>query len=180
MAKDKKKPKATPAKSLFTSGDIYNARHSTDKDGLPIDPLGILLQQKMPIGVGFKLGQLAKAIQPDLAVIEGLRNDIIKEYGVADEVNPNQVTVPTIIEKLDDKGKPIMDKGKPIMIPNPGFAKFLDEVNELMSQEVKMVVEKVKLPEMVASTCDKCSHNMDKALEIEPAVLMLLDKFIEV
>jgi len=182
MAKDKKKQvvKATPAKDVFTSGEIYNARHAVDKNNLPIDPLGILMQQKMPIGVGYKLAQLAKTIQPDLAVIEGLRNALIKEYGVADEVNPQQITVPTIIEKLDDNGKVVMVDGKPVMVVNPKFTKFLNEVNELMAQEVKMVVEKVKLPEKVASTCEKCHNNMDKALEIEPAVLMLLDKFIEV
>jgi len=38
----------------------------------------------------------------------------------------------------------------------------------------------VKLPEMVAATCDKCHHNMDKVLEIEPAILLSLEKFIEV
>ena len=171
MAKDKKKVvKATPAKGTFTSGEIFAAR----------EPLTQLMQRKFPIGVSFKLAKLAKTVQEELKVIEELRNNLIKEYGVADEAKPNQITVPTIIEKLDEKGKVVMDKGKPVMIANPNFAKFLDEVNELMSQEVKIVVEKVKLPEMVASTCDKCNHNMDKALEIEPAVLMLLDKFIEV
>jgi len=172
MAKDKKenKPKATPAKGTFTSGEIFAAR----------EPLSQLMQQKLPIAVSFKLAKLAKTVQGELTVIEELRNALIKEYGVADEANPNQVTVPTIIEKLDDKGKPIMDKGKPVMVANPNFAKFLDEVNELMAQEAKLVVEKVKLPEKVASTCDKCHNNMDKALEIEPAVLLLLDKFVEI
>ena len=170
MAKDKKQPKATPAKSLFTSGEIFSAR----------EPLTQLMQQKFPIGVSFKLAKLAKTVQEELSVIEELRNALIKEFGVADEVNPQQISVPTIIEKIDEKGKVETKDGKPVMIPNPGFAKFLDEVNELMRQEVKMVVDKVKLPEKVASTCDKCNHNMDKALEIEPAVLMLLDKFIEV
>jgi len=172
MAKDKKKQavKATPAKGTFTSGEIYAAR----------EPLTQLMQQKFPIGVSFKLAKLAKTVQEELKVIEELRNALIKEYGVADEKNPNQITVPTIIEKLDEKGKPIMDKGKPVMEANPNLSKFLDEVNELMAQEVKMVIEKVKLPEMVASTCEACHHNMDKALEIEPAVLLLLDKFIEI
>ena len=171
MAKDKKKVvKATPAKGTFTSGEIFAAR----------EPLAQLMQQKFPIRVSYKLAKLASTVQVELKVIEELRNALVKEYGVADETNPNQVTVPTIIEKLDEKGKIVMDKGKSVMIPNPGFVKFLDEVNELMAQEVKMVVDKVKLPEMVASTCEKCHHNMDKALEIEPAVLMLLDKFIEV
>ena len=154
----------------LTSGEIFAAR----------EPLTQLIQQKFPIMVSYKLAKLASAIQGELKIIEELRNNLIKEHGIADEANPQQITVPTIIEKKDDDGKVVMANGKSVMIPNPGFIKFLDEVNELMAQEVKLVVDKVKLPEMVASTCDKCHHNMDKALEIEPAVLMLLDKFIEV
>jgi len=171
MAKDKKKAiKATPQKGVFTSGEIFAAR----------EPLTQLMQQKFPIGVSYKLAKLASSVQEQLKIVEDLRNALIKEYGVASESDPNQITVPTIIEKLDDKGKVVMKDGKPVMIPNPGFAKFLDEVNELMTQEVKLVIEKVKLPEKVASTCDKCNHNMDRALELEPAVLLLLDKFIEI
>ncbi len=177
MAKEEQKSqkkdkavKATPAKGVFTSGEIFAVR----------EPLSQLMQQKWPMGTSFKLATLAKTIQEELKVIEDLRNALIKEYGVADEANPNQITVPTIIEKLDDKGKPVIEKGKPVMVANPNLAKFLDEVSELMKQEVKMVVEKVKLPEMVASTCDACKHNMDKVREIEPAVLLLLDKFVEV
>jgi len=166
----KKKVKVTPAKGTFTSGEIFAAR----------EPLTQLMQIKWPMGVSFKLAKLAKTIQDELRVIEELRNNLIKEYGTPDEANPNQITVPTIIEKLDDKGEVVMEKDKPVMVPNPNFAKFLDEVGELMAQEVKMVAEKVKLPEKVASTCDKCNHNMDKALEIEPSILMLLDKFVEV
>ena len=166
----KKVIKATPAKGTFTNGEIFAAR----------EPLTQLMQQKLPIKVSYKLAKLAQTVQGELRVIEELRNNLIKEYGTASETDPNQVSVPTIIEKLDEKGEVVMEKGKPIMIPNPNLAKFLDEVNELMAQEVKLVVEKVKLPEMVASTCEKCNHNMDKALEIMPAALMLLDKFIEV
>jgi len=162
--------KETPAKGTFTSGEIFAAR----------EPLSQLIQQKFPIGVSYKLAKLASAVQEELQVIEELRNNIIKEYGVASADNPQQVSVPTIIEKLDEEGQAVMKDGKPVMIANPNFAKFLEEVSELMAQEVRVAVEKVKLPEMVAATCDKCHHNMDKVLEIEPAILLSLEKFIEV
>jgi len=71
MAKDKKQPKVTPAKSLFTSGEIFAAR----------EPLTQLMQQKFPIGVSFKLAKLAKTVQEELSVIEELRNALIKELG---------------------------------------------------------------------------------------------------
>ena len=45
------------------------------------------------------------------------------------------------------------------------FSKFAKEYGELMSQEVEVVIEQVTLPE---------------TLEVEPSVLMALDKFIKV
>ena len=49
MAKDKKKVKATPAKSLFTSGEIFAAR----------EPLTKLMQLKFPVMVSYKLAKMA-------------------------------------------------------------------------------------------------------------------------
>jgi len=46
--------------------------------------------------------------------------------------------------------------------------------------EVEIVLEPVTLPEKVAAVCDKCGHNMDRLLEIEPATLILLEKFVKV
>ncbi len=62
-----------------------------------------------------------------------------------------------------------VDPDKPQQLkvdPNgPNYAKFAEEYGELMSQEVELVVDVVTLPE---------------TLEIEPSVLMLLDKFIKI
>ena len=46
-----------------------------------------------------------------------------------------------------------------------GFPKFMGELGELMNQEVEIVFEVVTLPD---------------TLEVEPAVLMALDKFIKI
>ena len=45
------------------------------------------------------------------------------------------------------------------------FPKFAEELGELMKQEVEVVVDKISLPD---------------TLEIEPAVLMALEKFIKI
>ena len=50
------------------------------------------------------------------------------------------------------------------------YPKFVEEVTELMNQEIEVVIEKVKLPEEVDG----------KPLEIEPKILMALEKFVEV
>ncbi len=46
-----------------------------------------------------------------------------------------------------------------------GFSKFMGELGELMTQEVEIVFDVVTLPD---------------TLEVEPAVLMALDKFIKI
>jgi len=50
------------------------------------------------------------------------------------------------------------------------FPKFVSELNELFDQEVEVVFDKVTLPEMVDG----------KSLEIEPGILMALEKFVDI
>ena len=121
------------------------------------EPLKKLIEQKFPVMVSYKLAKLVKKLDEQFKVIEEVRMGLIKKYGETDDKGQTQV--------------------KP---EGENFPKFVAEFNELMSQEVEIVVEKVKLPEKVAATCDKCNHNMDKSFEIEPNILIALDKFIEV
>ncbi len=141
---------------LVTNGDIFGARHLVEKDKVR-DPLGELIATKIPVMVSYRLAKLAIRLSEPLKVIEDVRNGLVKKYG-----------------ESDDKGQVSVNQ------EGENFAKFADEFNELMTQEVEVVFEKVKLPEKSASTCDKCHHNMDKPFEIEPIILMSLDKFVEV
>ena len=50
-------------------------------------------------------------------------------------------------------------------VTNPQAVKFNEEINELMAQEIELVIEMVTLPD---------------TLEVEPSVLMALEKFIKV
>ena len=123
------------------------------------EPLQKLMEQKFPVMVSYKLAKMVGKLNEPLKVIDEVRNGLIKTYGKADKDNPQQLTV-----AQDSKE----------------FPKFMEEFATLMNQEVEVVFEKVKLPEKVAATCDKCSHNMDKSLEIEPNILLALEKFVEV
>ena len=123
------------------------------------EPLQKLMEQKFPVMVSYKLAKLIGKLNEQLKVIDDVRNGLIRTYGKADKDNPQQISVP--------------QDGK-------DFPKFMEEFATLMGQEVEIVIDKVKLPEKVAATCDKCSHNMDKSLEIEPSVLLALEKFVEV
>ena len=63
------------------------------------------------------------------------------------------------LEEGPNKGKLAVKRG------DENYSKFSEELGELMLQEVEIVFDKVQLPE---------------ALEIEPGVLMALEKFIRV
>jgi len=52
-----------------------------------------------------------------------------------------------------------------VLPQSEGFPKFMEEYGELMAQEVEIVFEKVTLPD---------------TLEVEPSVLMALDKFVKI
>lgn len=111
---------------------------------------------KFPVMVSMGIVKLRTKLSDPYKEIEEVRNGLIKTYG------------------KEEGGQTRVDP------EYEGFPKFVEEFNELMAQEVEVVIEKVKLPEKVATTCDKCKHNMDKMLEIEPSVLMALEKFVEV
>ena len=123
------------------------------------EPLAKLMGQKFPVMVSYRLAKMANKLNEQLKVIDDVRSGLIRTHGTPDKDNPKQVSVP---------------------VNSKGFDKFIDELAELMNQEIEVRFDKVKLPEKVAGTCDKCNHNMDRMLEIEPSVLMILDKFVEV
>ena len=121
------------------------------------EPLRKLIEQKFPVMVSYKLAKLVMKLNEQFKVIEEVRQGLIKKYGEANDKGQTEV------KQESEK-----------------WIEFVSEFNELMAQEVEIVIGKVKLPEKVASTCDKCSHNMDKPFEIEPNILIVLDKFVEV
>lgn len=66
------------------------------------------------------------------------------------------------------------DKDKPeqvsIKVESENYPKFVAELTELMAQEVEVVIQKVTLPSEVDG----------KLLQLEPNILMALEKFIGV
>jgi hypothetical protein len=90
----------------------------------------------------YGLAKIAKKVNEELKVIEEVRTKLITKYGTTD------------------------DKGNCSIKPeNPQWAEFLKEFEELMSQEVDIICDKVKLPE---------------TLVVDAQTLMALDKFVEV
>ncbi len=156
----------------LTNGEIYKTRHGMDRDGKPIDALGVLLQMNMPWRASLEVVKLEQKLQEYLKPVEEVRGGLLKQYG---SPQPNgMVSIQPTIEVKDEEGAVTGSE------PNPQWQKFLKEYEDLMAQEIEVVFTPVSLPEKVAATCDKCNHNMDKALEIQPSILMVLEKFIKV
>lgn len=113
---------------------------------------------KLPVKSSLSLAKFSIALQPHYQAIEKVRNQLITQFGVKTNNNVTMVGAPQ--ENMD---------------------KFVAGFNELMEDDVDVAFDgKIRLPEKVCSTCDKCNHNMDRPLEIEPSLLIPLDKFIEV
>lgn len=107
-------------------------------------PLQQLAANKLPVTTSLALVRLIQKLAEFLVPIEQVREGLIKTYGEVDKENPMQTKI-----SPGDKN----------------WQKFAEEFQELMSQEVEVVIEKVALP---------------NTLEIEPAILMPLERFIMV
>ena len=87
---------------------------------------------------------------------------------LAKQLQPHQEIIQQVKDKLianygeEDKKRPGGAKIAPGM---PGFSKFAEEFGILLGEEVEMEFEVVKLPDTI---------------EIEPYVLMALERFVEV
>jgi len=155
----------------LTNGEISIARN----------PIQALLKTKLPVKTSWALARLAVKLNDPLDALDKVRKGLFDTYGMPNPQSPTQLFCPPVIEKKDENGKLAKDEaGNPVMIPNPKFSKFNAEMNDLMAQEMELVFDVIELPEKVAATCDKCGHNMDRALEIEPEHLMALRKFVKI
>jgi len=117
-----------------------------------------MLSQKLPVRASHDFARMAKKLNEQWQVINEERNRLVTIHGEKDKkTGQTQVKVNT-----------------------PEMEAFNKDFQELLAIEVDIDVKPVKLPEVIAATCDKCHHNMDRPFEIEPAILFALDKFVEV
>ena len=92
---------------------------------------------------------------------------------MANKLNEEFKTIEAVRNGLVKKyGEADKDNPQQIRVDPEGdkYPKFVDELTELMNQEVEVVVEKVTLPSEVDG----------KSIQIEPNVLIALEKFVEV
>jgi len=130
----------------LTNGEIWSAK----------EPLQKLLAEKPPFAVSYELAVLASKLDPQLGVIEKVRQGLFQTYGTPNPENPQQLLPP----------KPMIEGDNKNMVENPQAVKFVSEYNELMAKETEIVIDVVEIPSTVE-------------LNIEPTVLLALLKFIK-
>ena len=115
-------------------------------------------------------GEIFRAKEP-LKKLMDERMPVKVSYGLAKIANKLNVQL-MIIENVREGlvktyGKPDERNPSTFRVDPVGdnYLKFIEEVDELMAQEVEIVIEEVTLPD---------------TLEIEPSILMALDKFIKI
>ena len=119
-----------------------------------------LSRVKLPIRASLGVAKIVNKLSKPYEVIGGEVNKLIKKY-----------------EKVDPE-----TKKSGIALDSPEMPLYLKDLKVLLDEPWgdNIAFDKVKLPDMVAGTCDKCKHNLDVPLLIEPAILIpLADNFIE-
>ena len=122
----------------LTNGEIFNTRK----------PLEKLLDKELPVKTSYGLAKLAHKLNDQLQVMDKVIQGLRKTHGTPDPQNPR---VFNVLQEIEGNY-------------NPEYAKFNEEIKELMAQEVELVIDVVTLPD---------------TLEVEPSVLMALEKFIK-
>ena len=120
-----------------------------------------LSKVKLPIKPSLAVAKLANKLQRPYAVVDGERGKLVAKYGKEDEKT----------------------KQTSISVESESWADFIKELDEMFDMEWDDDIQfsKVKLPEKVTGTCDKCNHNIDVTFQVEPEILIPLeDKFVEV
>jgi len=133
-----------------TNGEIFDIQK----------PLGELATQKMPVKISLAVLKLRELTQPIVGMVEEMRRKLIQEYGGPSPTNPQEISVqPTILVPDPEH------EGRMLQEVNPKHEQFVKDFGEVRTAEVELDFEPIALPESV---------------ELSPAALMALEKFVKV
>ncbi|KKL74540.1 hypothetical protein LCGC14_2063870 [marine sediment metagenome] len=120
-------------------------------------PLSELATQKMPVQTSMAVLKLRELIKPAATLVEEMRTKLIQEYG--DEGPEGMSVKPTIL--IPDPEH----EGRLIEAVNPKWEPFVKDFEEVRAVEVELDFQPIHLRSNV---------------ELSPAALMTLEKFVEV
>ncbi len=123
----------------LTNGEIFKAKRV----------LNPLMGNKLPVKTSYGLAKLSVKLNDQFLVIDTVRRGLCQTYGTPD---PKDAKAFNVLPEIEGKA-------------NPKYGKFIEEIEELMSKTVEIVIDVVTLPD---------------TLEVEPATLLALEKFIKV
>lgn len=123
------------------------------------EPLEQLMKAKFPVLVAYGLAKLANAVGAQYKVIEATREALVMSHGTPVEGMPTR---------------------KQIQPGDKGFPEFAVEFGTLLAETTDVDFEVVEIPFTVGATCGTCHERIEIPLEIEPYVLVALERFIKV
>lgn len=96
------------AQESFTNGQLLGFQ----------EPLKVLMQVNVPARLGIRIARLVRTLRQEIALITGVRDKLIIQYGEKGSIGPD----------------------------SPNWVTFIREHNDLLAQTVTLEVEKVTLP----------------------------------
>jgi hypothetical protein len=97
-----------------------------------------LLAEKLKLTDKYWLTELAKKVSAEKAVIESLKEELIKKHGETDETG--NISIPIYIDIVkDEDGKIVSGKN------NPNFIEFQNEFNALLQEEKELEYKPIQL-----------------------------------
>lgn len=115
-----------------------------------------LLQHPIPMGTKYWLSKLAKTVGDEKAIIDGLKDELVRKHGTENE--DGSIRVDVAIPELDKKGKQVTTKvtaedgsvkEQPKFTVNPKYLEFEKEFNEILQQEKELEYRAVKIEDFV-------------------------------
>lgn len=92
-----------------------------------------LLAQQISLLQKYWLTDLAEDLAKHKKNVDGLRNELIKEYG--ETIENGGMSISLSIDKLDEEGNPVLgEDGKAIKVLNPKFQTFNEEMEKLFAE----------------------------------------------
>jgi len=125
--------------------------------------LKALDQVRLPVLTSLQVAKLKNAVFIAVGPVEETRDKLIVQYADRDE-----------------QGKVIRGEGNSFRIAPERMEAFAEDYKRLLAEEAELPDIKFSLPMVVSATCDKCHHNMDRPLELEPSILSPLLEFIDI
>ena len=100
-----------------------------------------LLAEKLKLTTKYWLTELSKKVAAEKAIVETLKEELIKKHGETDETG--NISIPMYINIVKDENDNIVSGEN-----NPKFIEFQNEFNELLQEEKELEYKTVKLSEL--------------------------------